>query len=94
MTREEAHDIIIGFQDGRIDVDNHAFYHALDFVVDLLESPSSNHQGLDEAAEEKYPDPDVKRGTSVFANDEWREVEKLRNAFKNGAKWMAEQLNK
>ena len=46
---------------------------------------------LDKAAEELYPNPNVKRGSSVFANDLWTGVGQLREAFKAGAKWMAEQ---
>lgn len=64
-------------------------------IVEFVDASESLEKeplkGLDEVAEKKYQDPDVKKGTSVFANDEWREVEKLRNAFKNGVKWMAEQ---
>ena len=82
MTREEAHDIIIGFQAGRIDVDSHAFYHALDFVVDLLESQPSSPQGLDEAAEE-YGLKESHGDYNYVAC--WH-----RDGFKAGAKWMAE----
>ncbi len=53
MTREEALGLINGFQAGKIDADNHDFYHALDYVVELLESQSQEPQGLDEAASNK-----------------------------------------
>lgn len=59
-------------------------------AIKMLSQPSLP-SNLDEVAEELYPNPDVKRGTSVFANDEWREVKKLKDAFKAGAEWMTGQ---
>ena len=93
MTREEALEIINGFQAGRIDVDNHAFYHALDFVVDLLESQSSEPKGLDEAAEKianehgfvKHPSCKPAKYSYQAVRDVFIE------AAIAGAKWMAEQ---
>lgn len=49
---------------------------------------------LEEAAKSLFPDPDIEKGTSVFANDEWSEVEKLRKAFILGVQLGAEHLKK
>ena len=54
--------------------------------------PLGEPQGVDEVAKILYPDPNCKRGTSVFANFEWEDVEKLREAFKTGAIWQREQI--
>ncbi len=57
-------------------------------------SSSETPNNLNEAAKFLFPDPDVEKGTSVFANDEWSEVEKLRKAFILGVQWGVEHLKK
>jgi len=65
----------------------------LGFLKRFLDSLSVDApEGLDEAAENLYPNLDVKKGTSFFANEEWSEVKNLRCAFKAGAEWAFGQM--
>lgn len=100
MTREEALGLINGFQAGKIDADNHDFYHALDFVVELLESRSQEPQGLDEAARKAGLEyAPVRSGEAIDTNGDYYETDDVEwpsrcgfiNGFKAGAEWMAGQ---
>ena len=88
MEKEEAIKVLNDYMGGKIDPESTELYHAIELVVDILESQPCLPYELDEA-EEKYawqkeePLAEGERLSTCFNP----RIE----AFKAGGKWMAEQ---
>lgn len=88
MTKEEAIKILTGYMGGKIDPESTELYHAIELVVDILESLPSLPSNLDEAAKKiaygvckQLPNGTEKDSIVYYAI----------LAAIAGAEWMAEQ---
>lgn len=89
IDKEEAIKILNGYMCGKIDPESTELYHAIELVVDILESQPSLPSNLDEAAEEYAR---IECDNYVDEEDNVCYIEEaMRNTFKAGAKWMAGQ---
>ena len=90
MEKEEAINILNGYMGGEIDPESTELYHAIELVVDILESQSSLPSNLDEAAKDYC---DSQPGWENKMNwVEEKDKEECRRDFKAGAEWMAGQI--
>ena len=93
MTKEEIIKILEGYMGGKIEPESTELYHAIEFIVDILESQPSLPSNLDDAAGdygiEVVPDrfvPDKGDGYKAAYT-----LSDINAAFKAGAEWMAGQ---
>jgi len=96
MEKEEAINILNGYMGGEIDPESTELYHAIELVVDILETQPSLPSNLDDAAnrqaalEQPYKWEEEQDGsfgvTPLFV------MSNVRSAFKAGAEWMAGQI--
>ena len=89
MEKEEALNILNGYMGGEIDPESTELYHAIELVVDILESQPSLPTDLNKAAHRYAWD---KQDMAYDAEGQaFFDYGPRYDSFKAGAKWMAEQ---
>ena len=89
MEKEEALNILNGYMGGEIDPESTELYHAIELVVDILESQPSLPTDLNKAAHRYAWD---KQDMAYDAEGQaFFDYGPRYDSFKAGAKWMSEQ---
>lgn len=93
MEKEEAIKILNDYMGGKIDPESTELYHAIELVVDILESQPSLPSELDDAAIQAAQIDMCDRQIMEDSNEHRMLYSRIfRRGFKAGTEWMAEQI--